>query len=128
MQHHQTAEDFARDAQAALIDQSRPVREVWQSRIPPGHQLHEDHRGFAISTAGARAHASEELVLEMARRLLAGDWGLIQYQQDRDQNDRHAKQERGAIMGIYEAPDGTTLWALQSHRFLPPTIMLPEER
>ena len=123
-----SATDFAKKAQTALKDQSRPVREVWRSRIPATHRLHEDSRCFAISTPGARAHADEQLILEIARRLLSGDWGMVDFQQDHDQNDRNAAQERGTIMGIYETPAGTRLWATQSHRFLPPTVMMPEER
>ena len=83
---------------------------------------------MAIATKGAREHASEEEILIMARNLLDRDWGAVKYQDDIDQNERNSRTERGTVFGIYTAQDGTTLWTMQSHRYLPPTVMLPEER
>ena len=122
------AEIFLAHAQNALIDRSRDVRDAWTENLPGSHRLHQDDRAFAISTQGARRHASEEQILDMAARLLERDWGGVQFQQDRDLNNHNRRRERGTIFGIYEAPGGTALWAVQSHRFTPPTVMLPEER
>ena len=121
------AEIFLAQAQNALLDRSRDVRQAWTDGLPGTHRLHQDDRVFAISTQGARRHASEEQILDMAARLLEGNWGDVQFQEDRDRNGQNRRRERGTIFGIYKAPDGTALWATQSHRFVPPTIMLPEE-
>ena len=83
---------------------------------------------MAYSTPGARKHASEDEILDMASRLISGDWGNMVYQEDIAQNEHKASLDTGLIFGIYTAQDGAQLWATQGNRFTPPTIMLPEER
>ena len=133
-QHHKEknqmtrAEEFKARAQQYLIDQTMSVEEAWTRHLPDSHKIIENEQSVAIGTKGARAHASDGDILEMAARLMAGDWGEVEYEEDRGQNEYHLWHERGIIFGIYRAGDGTKLWATQSHRLVPPTVMLPEER
>ena len=121
-------EEFKARAQQSLIDQSMSIEETWSRNLPDSHRIIENEQAVAIFTSGARAHASEVEILEMATRLMAGDWGEVQYEEDREQNGYNILHERGIIFGIYRAGNDTKLWAMQSHRFVPPTVMLPEER
>lgn len=122
------AQKFKDRAQQALVDTTKSIVEAWTETLPPTHRYHEGDQAIAISTKGARQHATEEEILNFARRLLNRDWGDIAYQQDIDRNDYHACMERGTVFGIYTASDRAKLWAMQSHRYIPPTIMLPDER
>ena len=122
------AQEFRERAQGALRDRGAKIDEAWRRDLPATHRLIENDDVIAITTKGARLHATDGEALTMAGRLLAGDWGNIQFAEDRDQNDMNLKRERGLIMGIYTAADGADLWVMQSHRFVPPTVMLPEER
>ena len=121
-------EEFKARAQQSLIDQTMSIEEAWTRHLPESHRIIENEQAVAISTKGAQAHASDGEILEMAARLMAGDWGEVEYEEDRGQNEYNSWHERGIIFGIYRAEDGTKLWATQSHRFVPPTVMLPEER
>ena len=120
------AEKLREEAARALGAEPADVEEIWMGTHPDTHRL---HRGevYAISTEGTRDHLDEAQIDELARRFMAGDWGEIRYEEDRAQNRQNARRDRGIVMGVYTAPDGTTLWALQHHRYVPPTIMLPEE-
>ena len=122
------AEEFKARAQKSLIDQTMSIEEAWTRHLPDSHRIIENEQAVAIGTKGAQANASEGEILEMAARLMAGDWGEVEYEEDREQNDYNSRHERGIIFGIYRAGDGTKLWAMQSHRFVPPTVMLPEEQ
>ena len=122
------AEQFRKEAQARLTMRHTNVLEEWTRGLPPAHRLLMGPEAYAIATRGAAAHASDDEILVMAKRLLEGDWGQVRYAGDRAQNNANRQAERGMIMGIYPAPDGTMLWVTQSHRFVPPTVMLPEER
>lgn len=94
-----------------------------------GHILHHDGpRHLAISTEGARQHLNDEDIWSLYRRFIKQDWGNIRFQEDIDRNERNAKRERGILLGIYQAPDGTPIWIQQNHRYAPPTLMLPAER
>ena len=123
-----SAQDLKDKAHRALKDQRLPIVEVWTAHLPETHHYHENQHAVAISTPGARRHASEQDILDMAERLLSKDWGIIEYPEDIEQNNSRSSQEQGTIMGIYRAADGTTLWATQGHRYQPPTVMLPIER
>ena len=122
------AEEFRARAQQLLIDQTMNIEAVWSRNLPDSHRIIENEQVIAISTKGARAHAEDGEILKMADRLLDGDWGEVEYQEDRDQNERNVQRDQGTIFGIYSAGDGTKLWAMQGHRLVPPTVMLPEER
>ena len=122
------AQEFRQRAQAALRDPGMNINNAWTRDLPASHRLIENEDVIAISTKGARAHATEQEALDMAARLLSGEWGNVRFTEDREQNDANLKRDRGMIMGIYTAKDGTELWVMQSHRFVPPTVMLPEER
>ena len=122
------AEEFKARAQQSLIDQSMSIEEAWAMHLPDSHRIIENEQAVVIGTRGAQAHASDGEILEMAARLMDGDWGDVEYEEDRGQNEYNLCHERGIIFGIYRAGDGTKLWAMQSHRFIPPTVMLPEER
>lgn len=115
-------------AQEALIEQDKPVVQAWQDQMTPTQQYHENPDSVAISTRGARHHATEEEILAFSHRLLQGDWGELRFAEDIGQNEYHSCMERGIVFGIYTTQDGAQLWAIQNHRFHPPTIMLPEER
>ena len=118
---------FREKAQAALKLDAQ-VTQAWMADRPGTQRLHRDANAYAISTQGARRHAQEAEILRMAARLLSQDWGDIEYQEDTLQNEENARRDQGAVMGVYQARDGVTLWAMQAHRFVPPTIMLPDER
>ena len=120
------AEKLREEAAKALEAEPAEVEEIWMATHPETHQLHREDV-YAISTDGAREHVDEAQIGDIARRFMAGDWGDIEYEEDREQNRHNIRRERGIVMGVYTAPDGKTLWALQHHRYVPPTIMLPEE-
>jgi hypothetical protein len=122
------AQEFQARAQRALRDQRMTVQEAWMRGLPPTHRLLRNQEVYAIATKGAQQHASEEEILRMAGRLLNQDWGNIRFHADILQNEEKVRSDRGLILGICQAEDGTELWAMQSHRFVPPTVMLPEER
>ena len=122
------AGEFRERAQRALRDPGADIETAWMERLPPSHQLTEDEDVVAISTKGARRHASQEEILGMAGKLLAGDWGEVGYEEDIEQNQANHGRDQGVIFGIYPAQDGKKLWAMQGHRFVPPTVMLSEER
>lgn len=121
-------DDMRKKTRDALTIPGLTVEQAWLHDTPDTHQLVEDDDAVAITTKGARKHANEKELLEMGRRLLDGDWGIVQFEEDRDQNEMNRRQPRGILFGIYSAPDGQEIWATQSIRFLPPTLMLPEER
>ena len=122
------AQEFQARAQRALQDQRMTVQEVWMRGLPQTHRLLRNQEVYAIATKGAQQHASDEEILQMAGRLLNQDWGNIRFHADILQNEKKFRSDRGLIFGIYQAADGAELWATQAHRFVPPTIMLPEER
>ena len=113
-------------AQSLGIDPAM-VEQVWIAHAQLTHQLHQDDV-YAISTKGARKHADERKILEITRRFMADDWGEIEYREDIEKNQRNADRDRGIITGLYTVDDGTVPWVKQNHRFVPPTVMLPEER
>ena len=121
-------EEFKARAQQSLMDQTMSIEEAWTRHLPESHRIIENEQTVTISAKGAQVHASDGEILEMTARLMAGDWGEVEYEEDRGQNEYNLWHERGIIFGIYRAGDGTKLWAMQSHRLLPPTVMLPEER
>ena len=122
------AEQFRREAQSRLKSRHSNVLDEWTRRLPATHRLLMGPEAYALATKGATAHAEDAEIMQMAKRLLEGDWGDVAYAQDTAQSDANRQQEQGMIMGIYRAQDGTQLWATQSHRFVPPTVMLPQER
>ena len=122
------AQIFRDTAQQALKNPQVPIETAWTQGLPSTHRLLQNEDVVAIATDGAQRHASEDEILTMARSLLDRDWGTVQYQDDIEQNERNSRRERGTVFGIYTAQDGTILWTMQSHRYLPPTVMLPEER
>ena len=105
------------------------IPKLLEAGLHPGHVLyHDGPQHLAITTEGARQHLNDEQIWALYRRFIKQDWGNIRFQEDIDRNGRNAKRERGILLGIYHAPDGTEVWIQQNHRYAPPTIMLPEER
>ena len=113
-------------AQSLGIDPAM-VEQVWIARAPLTHQLHQDDV-YAISTKGARKHANETKILEITRRFMDDDWGEIKCREDIEKNQHNTRRDQGIVMGLYSVDDGTVLWVQQNHRFVPPTVMLPEEQ
>ena len=122
------AEEFKARAKQSLMDQTMSIEDAWSRNLPDSHRIIENEQVVAISTRGARAHAVDSEILRMAGRLMTGDWGEVEYEEDRELNERNFRRDWGTIFGIYRARDGTRLWAMQGHRMVPPTVMLPEER
>ena len=94
-------------------------------RLPPTHLLHRSDEVLATGTKDTRTHATGRQILRTAARPPAQDWGELNCQEAMDQNKRNSHREHG--LTIYPTPDGTRLWAPRPHRFVPPTVMLPEE-
>ena len=114
------AEEFKAKAKQSLMDQTMSIEDTWSRNLPDSHRIIENEQLVAISTKGARAHAVDSEILKMADRLIAGDWGEVEYEEDRELNERNFQRDWGTIFGIYKTRDGTRLWAMQGHRMVPP--------
>ena len=95
---------------------------------PSGLTHHSEGDTAAVSTPGARRHATQEEILLMANRLLRDDWGAVNAPADVNINQQNRQKPDATVMGVYMASDGTILYAVQHHRDAPPLVLHPEER
>jgi hypothetical protein len=87
--------------------------------------------GRIVATLGAFAALAESSVRwgelnELLNRHASGDWGELEYAEDRTANER-AIVEGGRILSAYKLSDGTKIWIITEQDHSVTTVLLPEE-
>jgi len=87
--------------------------------------------GRIVATPGAFAALAQSSVQwgelnELLDRHASGDWGDLEYPEDRAANER-ALLEGGNIHSVYTLANGTRIWIITEHDRSVTTVLLPEE-
>ena len=91
---------------------------------PEGHfKEGKSPHGAYLTTPGARKLPAAD-ILTALDRFHQGDWGDIS-QEDHEANEESIRED-GLVLASYQSGQ-TEFWVHQSHRNIPPTVLLPEE-